>query len=70
MLHQCSITTQTELPHAHTRLVDPPGEDEQTAGKAPYRLLDPIPELSAGNPAAAIQPDMWYNISTTKRFSP
>jgi hypothetical protein len=27
-------------------------EDEQTAGKAPYRLLEPVPELSAGDPAA------------------
>ena len=27
-------------------------EDEQTAGKAPYRLLEPAPELSAGDPAA------------------
>ena len=27
-------------------------EDEQTAGKAPYRLLEPVAELSAGDPAA------------------
>jgi adenine-specific DNA-methyltransferase len=27
-------------------------EDEQTAGKAPYRLLEPAPELSSGDPAA------------------
>ena len=27
-------------------------EDEQTAGKVPYRLLEPAPELSSGDPAA------------------
>ena len=27
-------------------------EDEQTAGKAPYRLLEPVAELSSGDPAA------------------
>ena len=27
-------------------------EDEQTAGKAPYRLLEPVPDLSSGDPAA------------------
>ena len=25
-------------------------EDEQTAGKAPYRLLEPVAELSSGAP--------------------
>ena len=27
-------------------------EDEQTAGRVPYRLLEPVAELSAGDPAA------------------
>ena len=27
-------------------------EDEQSAGKAPYRLLEPVAELSSGDPAA------------------
>ena len=33
-------------------MVKPFREDEQTAGKAPYRLLEPVAELSAGDPAA------------------
>ena len=27
-------------------------EDERTAGKAPDRLLEPVPDLSSGDPAA------------------
>jgi len=28
------------------------GADEQTAGRVPYRLLEPVAELSSGDPAA------------------
>ena len=30
-------------------------EDEQTAGKTPYRLLEPVPDLSSGDTAAENQ---------------
>ncbi len=43
-------------------------EDEQTAGKAPYRPLAPVAALSAGDPAAESQPEMWYNTRAIKRF--
>ncbi len=44
--------------------------DLQAAGRVPYRLLKPVAELSSGDPAAKIQPDLWYNMSTMKWFSP
>ncbi len=42
--------------------------DEQAAGKAPYRLLAPVAELSSGDPAAETSPVMWYNPIAARRL--
>ena len=45
-------------------------DDEQTAGRVPYRLLEPVAELSAGDPAAENMLIHDDNLDTLKALLP
>jgi 16S rRNA G966 N2-methylase RsmD len=46
------------------------GADEQVAGRVPYRLLEPVAELSAGDPAAENMPIHGDNLDALKALLP
>ena len=45
-------------------------DDEQTAGRVPDRLLEPVAELSAGDPAAENMPIQGDNLDALKALLP
>ena len=45
-------------------------EDEQAAGRVPYRLLEPVAELSAGDPAAGNMLIHGDNLAALKALLP